>query len=70
MYNCESMTPKTLRAFRKRLNLTQEGFAKLVGVAPNTVARWERGEVGMHALRAAQIESLCQNTNLTPKKEE
>jgi transcriptional regulator with XRE-family HTH domain len=29
---------------RKRLKLTQEGLADLLGVRQNTVARWERGE--------------------------
>ena len=63
------MTPKQLLVFRKRLNLTQAEFGKLVGVSSNTVARWERGEIGMHTLREAQIESLCQNTDLSTKKE-
>jgi DNA-binding transcriptional regulator YiaG len=27
--------------------LTQAAFAELIGVAPNTVARWERGELGI-----------------------
>lgn len=38
------MSKKKIKALRKRLGLTQAGLARLVGVAPNTVARWERGE--------------------------
>jgi transcriptional regulator with XRE-family HTH domain len=34
---------KLVRA-RKRAHLTQAQAAKLVGVIPNTFARWERGE--------------------------
>jgi DNA-binding transcriptional regulator YiaG len=29
---------------RQRLGLTQEAFAEAIGVIPNTVSRWERGE--------------------------
>lgn len=38
------MIGQDLRQFRKKLNLTQEEFAKQLSVAPNTVARWERDE--------------------------
>ncbi|MGD0073342.1 MAG: DUF1870 family protein [Candidatus Binataceae bacterium] len=38
------MTGKQLRALRRRLKWTQAQMAKAIGVAPNTVARWERGE--------------------------
>lgn len=32
-----------IRVQRARLNLTQEDLAKLVGVAPSTIRRWEHG---------------------------
>ena len=32
---------------RKSLGLTQADFAALVGVAPNSIARQERGEMGI-----------------------
>src|SRR5437762_84575 len=38
------MTGTQLRRTRRDLGLTQAQFAKLASVAPNTVARWERGE--------------------------
>ena len=38
------MHGKTLRTIRKLLGLTQAMLAAQLGVAPNTVARWERGE--------------------------
>ena len=43
------MTAPEVRRLRRRLALSQAGFATLVGVAPNTVARWERGEMKMQA---------------------
>jgi DNA-binding transcriptional regulator YiaG len=66
------MTPKQLLAFRNRLGLSQSGFAKIVGVAPNTVARWERGELGMRRSTERLITLLVRGTDLTsptvPKK--
>lgn len=38
------MKGKELRAIRKRLGWTQAEFAESLGVAENTVARWERDE--------------------------
>jgi transcriptional regulator with XRE-family HTH domain len=32
---------------RRRLGMTQAELADLIGVAPNTVARWERDELPM-----------------------
>jgi putative transcriptional regulator len=41
------VTGDELRDLRKRLGLTQVELAEKVGVASNTVARWERGELGI-----------------------
>jgi len=41
------MTGKELKSIRKSLGLTQADFAALVGVAPNSIARQERGEMGI-----------------------
>jgi DNA-binding transcriptional regulator YiaG len=38
------MTPETIRAIRDALGLSQEAFARRVGVAYNTVNRWEKGK--------------------------
>jgi transcriptional regulator with XRE-family HTH domain len=38
------MTGDELRKRREDLGLTQEQLATALGVAPNTVARWERSE--------------------------
>lgn len=37
------MTPKQLRALRKRLGLTQGQLAAKIGVREHTVYRWEAG---------------------------
>jgi DNA-binding transcriptional regulator YiaG len=50
------MTPTALRQLRRRLGLSQAKFAALVGVASNTVARWERGELGMKPTTARLIQ--------------
>lgn len=39
------MTPKELLRWRKRLGWSQSRLAEALGVPPNTVARWERGEL-------------------------
>ena len=38
------MNAGEVKALRNRLHLTQKKLAEAVGVQPNTVARWERGE--------------------------
>jgi DNA-binding transcriptional regulator YiaG len=38
------MTPESIRAIREALGISQEAFARRVGVAYNTVNRWEKGK--------------------------
>jgi transcriptional regulator with XRE-family HTH domain len=38
------MTPETIRAIREAHGISQEAFARRVGVAYNTVNRWEKGK--------------------------
>jgi transcriptional regulator with XRE-family HTH domain len=52
------MKPNAVRDLRRELGLSQAEFARLVGVAPNSVARWERGELGMRPTTARLIELL------------
>ncbi len=59
------MTPRQLREFRKRLGLTQAAFAECLSVAPNTDARWERGELGMRPSTKLLIQMLMRDTDLT-----
>jgi putative transcriptional regulator len=38
------ITPNLIREIREALGISQEGFARRVGVAYNTVNRWEKGK--------------------------
>ena len=42
---------------------TQAEAAELLGVTPNTWARWERGELQLHPARAQQLHRLQQLVN-------
>jgi transcriptional regulator with XRE-family HTH domain len=55
------MTPAELRALRAGLGLTQLGLARRVGVAANTVARWERGELAVHPLRLPRLRRMARD---------
>jgi DNA-binding transcriptional regulator YiaG len=43
------MTGAEVRRIRKALGLTQAQLAEQLGVAENSVARWERGEMGIRS---------------------
>lgn len=45
-----------LRAERERRGLRQEDVAVALGVHKNTVARWERGELGFHPAMKEKVE--------------
>lgn len=53
-------TGDLLRWRRKRLDWTQEQMAKAIGTTRNTVARWERDEVGISKPMARLIEGIYQ----------
>jgi len=53
------MTGKEVRALRKKLGLTQLRLAELVGVAENSVARWERGEMRVRESAARLMQRLA-----------
>jgi DNA-binding transcriptional regulator YiaG len=53
------------------MGLSQSGFAALVGVTSNTVARWERGELGMRATTQRLLELIAaQSPQKTKRKKE
>ncbi len=47
-----------VRELRERLGLTQEAFAREVGVSSMTISRWERGLAGPTQLARKQLEVL------------
>ncbi len=48
-----------IKALRQRVGLTQKELADAVDVKPNTVARWERGELGISAQMKDRIERVA-----------
>ncbi len=54
------MNPKfDIKTLRERLGMTQKELADAVGVQPNTVARWERGELRISAPMMDRLERLA-----------
>ena len=62
------MKPSDIKGLRQGLGLSQGRFAALVGVASNTVARWERGELGMRPTTARLIEMIAAQLKKRKKK--
>lgn len=60
------MTGDELRHIRERLGLTQKALSEKLGVHWNTVARWERGEVGINE-PAARLVRILVKTAATAK---
>ncbi len=58
------MTGRELRRIRKRLGVTQKALAEEVGVTANSIARQERGEMGIREPLARLVRVLAQ---LAPK---
>ena len=49
------MISKNLQIFRKQMNLTQEALAEKVGVARQTIVKWEAGESAPDLGAAARL---------------
>jgi len=62
------MTGKQLRDIRDHLKWTQVQLAKAVGVTSNTVARWERDEVGIGEPIARFIQTVIAKGRKKSKK--
>ncbi len=58
------MKPEQLRRLRQKLGLTQEGLAREVGVARNSVARWERGEMAISEPAARLIQRIADDRKM------
>jgi DNA-binding transcriptional regulator YiaG len=56
------MTGGEVKAARRRLQLTQREFASRVGVARNTVVRWEAGSLTVGSTAAILIRLLAKQT--------
>ena len=56
------MSGVNLKLFRQRLGLTQAKTARQLGVAPNTFARWERGELPIPEWVTQLLSRMAENT--------
>jgi DNA-binding transcriptional regulator YiaG len=59
------MDGKKIRAIRSRFGLTQVGLAKLLGVTPTSLARWERGEMAVGKRVELHLQLLVESGTLT-----
>jgi len=57
------MTPKELKSRRLAAGLSTEVLAVQLGVKPNTVRRWEEGEIPISVPRA--LEQILKNVEST-----
>jgi DNA-binding transcriptional regulator YiaG len=55
-----AVTANEVWRLRRRLGLTQAQLGDLVGVARNSVARWERGEMGIRETAARLVRLLAE----------
>lgn len=53
----DSPLPIAFREIRTKMNLSQDDFARLLGVKQNSVGRWERGET-TPVFKISQIKKL------------
>lgn len=53
-----AVTGAHVRRIRKRLGLTQAELAEQLGVAENSVARWERDEMGIRPTAQRLLQML------------
>ena len=58
-FECEVfVTGEDIRREREKLGITQDELAKLLGVAMNTVSRWEIGQRTPHPLTLKAIQTV------------
>ena len=56
------MTPDDIKNARKTLGLTQEGFARRIGVTTSTVQKWEQGVRPVSNIAKTFIDSILKET--------
>ena len=55
------MNSSEIKSLRKRLRLTQKALADAIGVRSNTVARWERGELGISLPMVEHLRAVAES---------
>ena len=53
-----------VKTIRKKINLSQEQIASLMGISPVTVNRWENGKVNPSLMAQKQLYDICISHNL------
>ena len=56
--------PEEIKKIRQRSFLTQQDFAKKIGVAFSSVNRWETGRAKPHLKAMKHINTFCLNNNI------
>lgn len=56
--------PEEIKKIRQRSFLTQQDFAKKIGVAFSTVNRWESGRTKPNLKAMKNINTFCLNNNI------
>lgn len=56
------MNERDFKRLRSRLGFTQSQFARVLGVHPLTVSRWERGQVAPDGPTALLLETMDKRT--------
>ncbi len=59
------MDKDSIRKLRQSLGMTQEQFAKKLGVHKLTISRWERSTTRPSLLASRQLERLARNIRVT-----
>jgi DNA-binding transcriptional regulator YiaG len=62
------MDGKAIRRFRQRMGWTQTQLAQEVGVTRNTIARWERDEMGISGAAAKLLTLLIAKPPTTARR--
>ena len=57
--------PKEIKRIRQRSFLTQQEFAKVIGVAFSTVNRWEAGRAKPNLKAMKSINTFCVDNNIS-----
>lgn len=58
------MIGKQVKRIRKKLFMTQERFAELLGVSKTTVNNWEKGRYEPNLQTQEKIFNLCKEKNI------
>ena len=58
----------SIKMLRQKMLITQEDFAKELGVSPSTVNRWEKGKARPNLTAMKKLKSFCSKNDLPYEK--